>query len=147
MKKREIFLVMVSCLMSVSLVMASCTTPKTTPAPDTTVPMVSNTNIANFATGVPVNTKVSASFSEAMDPLTLTAATFTLMQGANPFSGAGPVSGIVTYTGVAATFTPNVALIPNTEYTATITTGAKDLAGNALASPYTWKWTTAKGPY
>ena len=33
-------------------------------------------------------------------------------------------------------------LTPSTEYTATITTGAKDLAGNALAANKVWTFTT-----
>jgi len=33
--------------------------------------------------------------------------------------------------------------MPNTLYTATITTGAQDLAGTALASNYVWTFTTA----
>jgi hypothetical protein len=33
-----------------------------------------------------------------------------------------------------------------TTYTATITTGAQDLAGNALATPYVWTFTTVADP-
>jgi len=49
----------------------------------------------------------------------------------------------VTYVGTTATFAPASALAPNTVYTATITTGVKDLAGNALASNSAWSFTTA----
>ena len=84
------------------------------------------------------------SFSEAMDPSTITSATFTLTQGAIPVSGA------VTYVGTAAIFTPASNLAVSTLFTATITTGAKDLAGNALAANKTWTFTTgtavATGP-
>jgi hypothetical protein len=48
----------------------------------------------------------------------------------------------VTYSGVTAIFTPTSPLAANTLYTATITTEAKDLAGNALASNYVWSFTT-----
>jgi hypothetical protein len=109
-------------------------------APDTTPPTVSFTVPANAATGVPINQKVSATFSEAMDPATITTATFTLKQGATP------VAGTVSYIGQTATFTPSSNLVANTTYTATITTGAKDLAGNALASNYAWSFTTAAAP-
>ncbi|MEK6654011.1 MAG: Ig-like domain-containing protein, partial [Thermodesulfobacteriota bacterium] len=102
---------------------------------DTTPPTVSSTIPANAATGVAVNSAMAAVFSEAMQPLTT--ATFTLMQGATPVSGA------VTYAGVTATFTPAVSLAPSTVYTATITIGAKDLAGNALAVDKVWSFTTA----
>jgi hypothetical protein len=105
-------------------------------APDTTPPTVTSTINANGATGVPINTKISATFSEGMDPLTITTVTFLFKQGATP------VSGMVTYSLVSAVFTPLANLAPSTVYTATITTGAKDLAGNALASNYVWSWTT-----
>ena len=109
-------------------------------APDTTAPTVSSTIPVNAATGVAVNSAMAATFSEAMDPLTITTATFTLTQGVTPVSGA------VTYAGVTATFTPTAGLAYSTVYTATITTGAKDLAGNALASDYVWSFTTGAAP-
>jgi hypothetical protein len=109
----------------------------TSAASDITPPTVTSTINANGATNVPVNTKVGATFSEAMDPLTITSTTFTFKQGATAVSGAA------TYSGVTAIFTPASNLAPITKYTATITTGAKDLAGNALASSYVWSWTTS----
>ncbi len=109
-------------------------------APDTTPPTVSSTIPVNTATGVAVNSAMAAAFSEAMDPLTITTATFTLTQGGIP------VSGVVTYAGVTATFKPAGNLLFSTMYTATITTGAKDLAGNALASNFTWIFTTGAAP-
>ncbi len=105
-------------------------------APDTTPPTVSSTIPANAATGVAINSAITATFSEAMDPLTVTTATFTLNQGATP------VAGTVTYAGVTATFTPSSSLAYSTTYTATITTGAKDLAGNAVAINKAWTFTT-----
>ncbi len=104
---------------------------------DTTPPTVTTTAPANAATGVADNTSLTATFSEALDPLTVTIATFILKQGTTP------VSGVVTYTGVTATFTPSVNLAPGAVYTATITTGVKDLAGNPMANPYVWSFTTA----
>jgi hypothetical protein len=106
-------------------------------APDTTAPTVTLTNPVDAATDVILSKKVQATFSEAMDPLTITTATFTLMDGVTP------VTGTVAYVGLVATFTPNSDLAAGTTYTAaTITTGAKDLAGNALASDYVWTFTT-----
>ena len=128
---------------------ASTTTPTTTVTtptsiqvsmPVTVAPMVTSTYNANGATNVPVNTKVGVFFTKLMDPATLTANTFTLQQGNTP------VSGSVTLASYSSTFTPAVALTPNTLYTATITTGAKDLDGNALANPYVWSFTTATAP-
>jgi hypothetical protein len=97
---------------------------------DTTAPTVSSTVPANTATAVPINQKLTVTFSKGMDSRTLTATTFTVTG-----PGTTPVTGTVTYAGNAgaiATFTPASNLAAGTNYTATITTGAKDLAGNAL---------------
>ena len=106
--------------------------------PDTTRPAVTSTVPANAATGVPINRKINATFSKAMDPSTITTATFTLMQGTTAVSGA------VTYAANSntAAFAPSTNLASNTVFTATVTTGAKDLAGNALASNFVWTFTT-----
>ncbi len=102
-------------------------------------PQVSFTDPANVAIGVPLNQKIAATFSKTMDATTIQTSTYTLMQGATP------VSGFVSYSGITATFAAANNLLPNTTYTATITTGAKDLAGNALANNYVWSFTTGAG--
>lgn len=94
------------------------------------------------ATGVPINTKIiTAAFSKAMDPATLTTASFTLAcPAATPVTG-----GAVTYlaAGNVATLTLPAANLPvSTICTATITTAAKDTTGIALAANYTWNFTT-----
>jgi hypothetical protein len=60
----------------------------------------------------------------------------------------GPIlAGTVTYLPLdnIATFTPAANLADNTSYTATVTTGAMDLAGNALATDNVWTFTTGIG--
>jgi Ice-binding-like/Bacterial Ig-like domain len=109
----------------------------TTAAPPTVV----STIPVNAATAVAVNTTISATFSEAMDPATITATTFTV---AGP--GATPVAGSVSYSGNTATFTPTAVLATGTLYTATITTGAKDPTGAALAANFVWTFTNALAP-
>ena len=104
-------------------------------------PTVTSTDPANTATGVALNKKIAATFSIAMDPLTITTATYTLTG-----PGATVVSGAVTYSGVTATFSPTVALAPNTVYTSTVMTGAKALTGTALVNNYVWTWTTGASP-
>src|SRR5437879_11823622 len=104
---------------------------------------------ANAATGVAINGKIAVTFSKAMDTSTITKATFALKQGSNPKEDddeGEEVAGTVSYTGVTATFTPAGNLAPNTAYTATITTRAKDLAGNALATDFSWSFTTGATP-
>jgi hypothetical protein len=108
----------------------------TAEAADVTLPMVNATDPLNNATGIVLNKAVSLTFSEAMNPLTITSSTFTLKQGANVVAGA------ITYLLKTATFTPSAPLDVNLVYTATITTGAKDVAGNALAANTVWSFTT-----
>jgi hypothetical protein len=110
---------------------------RTLPAP--TPPTVISTAPMNLATSVPINQALSAIFSTAMDPAAIDAMTFTL---AGP--GATPVTGVVSYVvaGAVATLKPSVNLAPNTVYTATITTGSKDLVGIAMAQNFVWTFTT-----
>ena len=77
-------------------------------ATDTTAPTVSSTDPADTATGVVVNRNLTATFSEAIDPATITATSFTLKQGATP------VSGSVTSTGSVATLDPASNLAAST---------------------------------
>ncbi|MEB2782494.1 ice-binding family protein, partial [Algoriphagus sp. C2-6-M1] len=99
-------------------------------------PTVTSTDPVNNATNVALNKTVKAVFSEAMDPATLTGATFTLKQGNTT------VAGTVTSTGTTASFVPNTLLLPGLVYTATITTGAKNSSGTALENNYVWTFTT-----
>src|SRR5205807_9963309 len=108
--------------------------------PDTTRPTVSSTVPANAASGVAISAKIAAAFSEAMDPLTVSTTTFTLKQGTTV------VAGTVSYSALTAIFTPAGNLAPLTTYTATVNTGARDLAGNALAADFSWSFTTGATP-
>jgi len=100
-------------------------------------PMVIATDPAGGATGVVLDQKISATFSEAMKPSTLNATTFTLQRGTVA------VAGVVSNVGAKATFTPSDNLAAGTTFTATITTGATDQAGNSLASNTSWSFTTS----
>lgn len=109
--------------------------------PDTTPPTVLSTNPPNLSTNVPIYSTVTATFSEAIDPATLTAASYTLVEVNG--TTLTPVSGSITYNGGTATYTPSAYLTPNKVYRATITTVVKDLTGNALSSNYVWQFQTA----
>ncbi|PKP51329.1 MAG: hypothetical protein CVT92_13065, partial [Bacteroidetes bacterium HGW-Bacteroidetes-1] len=108
--------------------------------PDGTAPVVISTVPVNLATEVTINSSLLATFSEAMDPLSITDASFTLKNGTIPVPGA------VTYTGIVAKLKPLAILSPNTLYTAMITTMAKDLAGNQMEQNYIWTFTTGGVP-
>jgi len=111
----------------------------TAAAANSTPPTVISTIPLNGATGVPLNQIVSATFSTAMNPATINSATFKLTG-----PGATAVSGLLAYAAIGntLTFTPTANLTPSTLYTATITTGAQNLAGIALASNFVWTFTT-----
>jgi hypothetical protein len=112
----------------------------TAAAPDITPPTVVSTVPTDGSTNVAINTTVTATFSEAMDATTISGTTFTL----KTTIGGTPVAGTVTYDGPSktATFTPSSPLANNTGYTATITTGVKDVAGNAMAASKVFAFTT-----
>ena len=115
-------------------------------------PTVRSSSPTNAAVNVPtsqkagVATSVIAMFSQPMNPATINSAavgslpTFTLKEatGSN-------VSGTVTMNAAntVATFTPSAsALNPNTSYTATVGTAARNAAGIAMANPVAWSFTT-----
>ncbi len=100
--------------------------------PDTTAPRVSFTNPLDTATGVATNRKITAIFSAAMAPTSCTPITFTVTA----------VPCTVACVDRTAIFTPTSNLAATTLYTATITTGVTDLAGNALVANKVWTFTT-----
>ena len=103
-----------------------------------TAPKVLSNTPLSGATGVALNGSASATFSEAMDPTSLTASTFTVTTGTSTV----PVPGTVSYTHLTARFVPSAPLVSNSSYTATITTGAKSALGVALALNSVWSFTT-----
>jgi hypothetical protein len=103
-------------------------------------PTVISSAPSNGSTGVCPNAVAIAGFSGAMNPSTISSTTFTLTGPA-----AAPVTGLVSYDAANrfATFTPSSLLALNTTYTASITTGAQDLLGNALATDFQWSFGTS----
>jgi Domain of unknown function (DUF4082)/Bacterial Ig-like domain len=106
------------------------------PASDTTAPTVTATTPAAGATGVATSVAPTATFSESVQAGTVS---FTLRDAANAV-----VAGATSYDTVShtATFTPAAPLATSSVYTATVS-GAQDAAGNALAAPTMWSFTTA----
>jgi glucose/arabinose dehydrogenase len=109
---------------------------------DTTPPTITGQTPAPGATGVALNVSPTATFSEAMNPATITTGTLTLQKQGVPT----PVAATVTYAGAVATLDPSADLDPSSVYTATVKggpSGVKDVAGNELAADVTWSFTTA----
>jgi len=113
---------------------------------DTTPPVVQATYPTPDATNVHVSAvslftdanryvpTITATFSEQIDPATLTTDTFTV---------AG-VTGLVEYNAQTRTaaFIPTTPLSASTVYTATVGPGITDLVGNVMATAYSWNFTT-----
>ena len=132
---------------------------------DSQAPTVTSVAPTDGASGVAIGTNVDATFSEDMDatttdgdPSTIDGSTFTLTKpdGPDADTNPDPVTGVVTYDSATkkATLNPDNDLDYSTTYTATVTTGAQDVVGNALDQdsgaagnqPKTWTFTTAAPP-
>jgi hypothetical protein len=89
-------------------------------------------------------TDVQASFGEDIDPATLSGSTFALASTV----GGQTVAAAVSYNAVTrtATLNPNADLALATSYTATVTRGVRDIAGNTLGQEKTWSFTTGSAP-
>ncbi len=130
-------------LLSLTLLIASCgggsgvTTEK-----DTTAPTVSSTTPLDAATSVLRTSTVTATFDEDIIATTVDDSSFTLANTSN-------TDGTVSFDAITniTTFTPNNNLALMSTYTATLSTTITDLAGNALASSYSWSFTTADGAW
>ena len=96
---------------------------------DTIKPTV--TDYSPEGTGIDRTTTISVTFSEPMDKISVE----------NAFSCNG-ILGPFMWTGDNTSFTRSATLSYNTKYTVTITTTAKDLTGNSLASECNWSFTT-----
>ena len=101
-------------------------------------PVVNNVSPADGATKVSRSALTIAYFNKAMDKASAQAA-FSLKRT----SDGAPVSGSFGWYGSGVLlFKPTAALAPGTQYTASVSTAAKDLQGNTLANPVTWRYTT-----
>jgi Tol biopolymer transport system component len=108
---------------------------------DTQAPRVTNTSPASGVKDVARGTNVRATFSEQMDPASITKATFKLFKcpSATSTNCTTQISNVTlskSTDGLRATLNPfgtsSTLLAPSTKYKAVVNTGAKDLAGNRL---------------
>jgi phosphodiesterase/alkaline phosphatase D-like protein len=118
----------------------------TTQGQDLTAPTMTSRSPLPGATGMALSTTVTATFSEALDPATVSTGTFELRNATEAL-----VTATVTLSsaGQVATLAPTAALAYATTYTATLKGGAggiEDLAGNPLAADATWSFTTLDPP-
>jgi hypothetical protein len=114
----------------------------TNPTGDKISPNVVSTSPINGATNVPLLPTITARFSEPLQASTVSISTFKVKDSAN-----NDVQGSVTFGSVgpnvnSAIFKPLSSLAPSKLYSATITNGVKDLAGNSLTNAKKWTFTT-----
>jgi hypothetical protein len=110
----------------------------------TGLPLVTAVVPAKDALSVPVNTKIiTAAFSKAMNSATLTPASFTLACGTPAALVAGTTVSYAAAGNLATLTLPEADLPFDTACTATVTTVATDATGVAMASNFTWGFTTA----
>jgi hypothetical protein len=93
-----------------------------------------------IASGIAVNTALTAKFSRNMLASSLNNSSFTV-----ECPSGTPISGVVTYDPAnrIAVLKHTTNFPDNTTCTATITTAATDIAGVALAKNYVWRFTTS----
>jgi hypothetical protein len=110
-------------------------------------PQVLSVNPAPGAAGVSTGVKPTASFSEPLEPTTVTADNVQLFD-----TGNFPVPVTVSYepSSFTVTLTPQAQLLPTQAYTVFLRSGPNgitDSTGDPLAAPYTWSFSTApSGP-
>ena len=122
---------------------AQYSTSFTTGTADITAPTLDSSTPSspvNNANDVSLNSAISVTFGENLDASTITSETVTLKDASNT-----NVTGTVTYANKVITFTPSADLNETTQYTLTITTGVKDVAGNGLSSNVILSFTTGTG--
>lgn len=109
---------------------------------DTVRPAVRSVAPANRARNVAARANVTATFSEPMRAATLTRGTVKLVKRGT--SGAVPARVSYDARSRKVTLNPNRNLVAGARYTATVTTGAKDAAGNPLSRSKTWSFTVRR---
>jgi Bacterial Ig-like domain len=117
-----------------------CTNFTTGSSAVSTAPQVVATNPSSGAIGAATNAQLEVVFDSAIDTSSLGQITMTANGAAVPFLTT--LSPNYYYLGTTVVqLLPASLLNPNTTYTVTIA-GVRDLAGNAMASPYTFSFTT-----
>jgi hypothetical protein len=113
-------------------------------SPDVTAPTISTRTPAAAATNVNVDSQVSVTFNEPLDPTTVSTSSVELRAGSTVI----PASVAYSAASYVVTLTPSTSLSPSTVYTVNVRGGStdpriKDLAGNALAATASWTFTTS----
>ena len=118
--------------------------------PDLTAPTVTGTTPDDGGSEIELDTVVSATFSEPVDPATLTVDTIEVrLRGYNVMDF---IPGLfdefeLDSAGTVLSFQPPDGLARSAEYEVVLGTGITDMAGNGLASEFSWAFTTRPGAW
>src|SRR5207245_2062926 len=107
-------------------------------------PTVTAPAAAPGATGVPLNTTVTATFSKAMNAASITTSTFRLRAAGS--TADVPATVTVNAAGTLATLTPSSPLAAGTVYTATVAAAETDTSGTAPGADSLCSFTTDVAP-
>lgn len=109
---------------------------------DRTPPHIVSTHPDDDDDDIPVDIRIKATFSEEMDPNTVTNKTFRIYYERGFGRYHRQIPGSVSFSGNTATFTPNSNLRDERDYIAIISSSVTDLAGNELGETYQWDFET-----
>jgi hypothetical protein len=133
-KRTRIFLATMLAISIIAMAFIGCDASLTSASPE-----VKSTFPTNVSTGAAINGTISATFHEPVDSASINTTTFTVS------SGGSDIAGIVTYDmpNRKAIFAPSANLGNSTVYTATLTTGVKNLDDVMMSQANVWSFTTA----
>jgi len=109
---------------------------------DSEAPTVASVNPVDNATGIELSQAVSITMNEAIDADSVTTSTVTLSSE----NGSNVDASVVLNSTDKIVITPSTELEHETKYILTVSTGVKDVAGNALESSYVSNFTTIDAP-
>lgn len=113
-------------------------------------PLVVSTTPVNLVTDVQINTSVTVTFEEKINPATMVPAAFILTSIVTDNSSGSPVNQTIAVNGSMSfnndtntmSFTPNAPLATNTVYTGRVINTIEDPIGNKMIEDYVWTFTT-----
>ena len=140
LESSESFNVTLSNVQTATLGNPSSATVNITDDDDISPPTVSSTNPQRNAIGALLIGPITATFNEALDPLTVNVSSFIVTDSAGVVSGSLDMS----LDGRTVNFTPTSPFSYAKRYDIQLTTAISDLAGNQLAANYDWFFNTGK---
>lgn len=110
--------------------------------PDTIPPTITTVRPATESADVATDTIIELTWSEAIDPATVTTTAVSVVTFTSLFDAASTVAGTLMVTENLVTFTPTDPLAAGRQHTVIVTTDVRDVAGNALAEEFRSSFTT-----